>query len=79
MDSNPTSTARQDPYSSLLMTLMPGAKGFGLYEASGQHRWIQSDNQMTGMTLECSLVEWRQGSLKKDVVDWASKSVVKLL
>ncbi|MCW8846007.1 MAG: EAL domain-containing protein [Gammaproteobacteria bacterium] len=34
------------------MTLMPGAKGFGLYEASGQHRWIQSDNQMTGMTVE---------------------------
>jgi len=52
MDSNPTSTARQDPYTSLLMTLMPGAKGFGLYEASGLQRWIQSDKQMTGMTVE---------------------------
>ena len=52
MESTPTSTARQDPYASLLMTLMPGARGFGLYETSGLHRWIQSDKQMTGMTVE---------------------------
>jgi diguanylate cyclase (GGDEF)-like protein len=52
MESNPTTTTRQDPYASLLMTLMPGARGFGLYDSSGLQRWIQSDKQMTGMTVE---------------------------
>lgn len=52
MDSTTVSSTKRDPYSSLLLTLMPGAKGFGLFGAAGLQRWIQSEKSMTGVGSE---------------------------
>jgi diguanylate cyclase (GGDEF)-like protein len=50
MESSQTSTQKKDPYASLLLTLMPGAMGFGLFNSTGDYRWIQSEKQMTAIT-----------------------------
>jgi len=52
MESTTVSATKRDPYSGLLLTLMPGAKGFGLYGASGLQRWIESEKSMTGVGAE---------------------------
>jgi diguanylate cyclase (GGDEF)-like protein len=50
MESSQTSGQKKDPYAGLLLTLMPGAMGFGLFNAAGAYRWIQSEKQMTAIT-----------------------------
>jgi diguanylate cyclase (GGDEF)-like protein len=52
MESTTVSATKRDPYSSLLLTLMPGAKGFGLFGAAGLQRWIESEKSMTGVGAE---------------------------
>ncbi len=52
MESTIVSATKRDPYSSLLLTLMPGAKGFGLFGAAGLQRWIESEKSMTGVGAE---------------------------
>ena len=65
MESTTVSATKRDPYSSLLLTLMPGAKGFGLFGAAGLQRWIESEKSMTGVGAE----------LKKRLDGIASQSV----
>jgi len=36
-----------DPYASLLQSLLPGAKCFGLFDASGGRRWINANAQIS--------------------------------
>lgn len=65
MDVTTVSATKRDPYSSLLLTLMPGAKGFGLFGAAGLQRWIESEKSMTGINAE----------MKKSLGEIVSQSV----